>query len=355
MTPNSKNEANNSKLKTSRLRASAPGHLLTNNWLIYALGGGWGHLNRALSLGRIAATQRKVTILTNSPYAKQLGDEGCIVQHIPHDADFVATCQQVREIVLNTQCDRLIIDTFPRGLGGELADILPQLHHIPRILIHRDINPHYITAKKLRKFVAENFDGVIVPGEGEDLPFCDLPRVQHTPPWLIRNPWELADSINTEILKVDQSVKIILVCAAGQASELPLFTQLTLRLHEEFPECAVRILAANCPEECPQKLWVSHHPGIECIAVADIVVGGAGYNTVYECAALGVPLVAFAFKRMYDRQEKRASKSYQVQDIENAIATVRMLLNQVKSAKKPSVPNYINGAMQAVRLIEEIF
>jgi Glycosyltransferase family 28 C-terminal domain len=328
---------------------------LTNNWLIYALGGGWGHLNRALSLGRIAATQRKVTIITNSPYAKQIGNEGCIVQQIPHDADFAATCQNVREIVLNTQCDRLIIDTFPRGLGGELVDILPQLRHIPRILIHRDINPDYIIAKGLRKFVTENFDAVIVPGEGEDLPLCDLPRVQHTAPWLIRNPWELADSIKTQFFKFDQSVKNVLICAAGQASELPLFTQIVLRLHEEFTEYAVKILAVNCPKECPPKLWVSHHPGIECIAAADVVVGGAGYNTVYECAALGVPLVAFAFKRMYDRQEKRASKSYQVEDIQSAIATVRMLLNQVEPGKKPSVPNYINGAIQAVHLIEGIF
>ncbi|MBW4572535.1 MAG: hypothetical protein KME31_32500 [Tolypothrix carrinoi HA7290-LM1] len=40
------------------------------------------------------------------------------------------------------------------------------------------------------------------------------------------------------------------------------------------------------------------------MAVADVVVGGAGYNTVYECAALGVPLVAIALKRLYDRQDK---------------------------------------------------
>nr|WP_268896632.1 glycosyltransferase [Hassalia byssoidea] len=33
---------------------------------------------------------------------------------------------------------------------------------------------------------------------------------------------------------------------------------------------------------------------MNAIAVADVVVGGAGYNTVYECAALGVPLVAIA-------------------------------------------------------------
>jgi predicted glycosyltransferase len=72
---------------------------------------------------------------------------------------------------------------------------------------------------------------------------------------------------------------------------LPLFAEIALKLDQEFPKCAVRILAADCPPNC-QHLWVFQHPGIECLAVADVVVGGAGYNTVYECASLGVPLVA---------------------------------------------------------------
>lgn len=338
---------------------------MTNTWLIYALGGGWGHLTRALSLGRIAATQRKVRIITNSPYAPQVDHENCLLHWIPENAGFFATCLQVQAILSQTTYDRLIIDTFPRGLGGELANTIPELHHIPRILIHRDINPDYITTKQLRSFVMANFDAVIVPGEGEDLPLCDLPNVQHTAPWLIRNPGELRDKIimRSHILKVDQSVKTILICASGNRSELSLFGTLALRLHQNFPECAVRILASTCPQTCPQALWVSHHPGIECLAAADIVVGGAGYNTVYECAAVGVPLVALAFPRLYDRQKKRACKIYWVQDIKDTMsennlldiyATVRTLLNQIEPDKELSMPSYINGAIQAVHQIEQI-
>jgi hypothetical protein len=325
---------------------------MSNEWLIYALGGGWGHLTRALSLGRIAAVERKISIITNSPYTKQINHEGCLIHWISDNTGFFPTCLSVRDIFLKNKYDRLIIDTFPRGLGGELADILPQLDHIPRIFIHRDINPKYIIAKGLRSFVAENFDLVIVPGEGKDLPLCDLPRVQHTAPWLIRNSEELPAKTTTRshILRVNQPSKIILVCAAGQASELSFFAQLTLQLQQNFPECAVRILAANLPAECPAALWVSHHPGIECLAAADVVVGGAGYNTVYECAAVGVPLVTLAFPRLYDRQEKRASKGYCVQNIANIIATVSTLLNQVQPDKKPV---YINGAIQAVHQIEQ--
>jgi Glycosyltransferase family 28 C-terminal domain len=338
--------------------------ILTETWLIYALGGGWGHLTRALSLGRIATIERNVKIITNSPYANEIDDEGCFIYLIPENTGASQTGLQVREILSNTAYDRLIIDTFPRGLGGELADILPKLDHIPRILIHRDINSRYVAAKKLRNFVIENFDKVIVPGEGEDLPFCDLPIVQHTEPWLIRNCWELADRVTTRshILRVDQSIKTILICASGKTSELALFGQLALHLQQSFPDCAVRILAASCPQECPEALWISHHPGIECLAAADIVIGGAGYNTVYECTAVGVPLVALALERLYDRQDKRASKNSCVHNIENMRfdyqlldieKTVRVLLEQAKLGKNSSVPFYINGAVQAVDWIEQ--
>lgn len=320
-------------------------------WLIYALGGGWGHINRALSLGRLAVKQRRVMIITNSPYAKNINTEGCFLHWIHDHENFSAICQQVRKILWNTKYDCLIVDTFPRGLGGELADILPQLHHIPRILIHRDINPRYVQMKNLRSFVTRNFDAVIVPGEGQDLPLSDLPGVIHTTPWLIRNPEELPEQkfVRSHILKVNETQQLILVCATGQASELPLFLQLTHQLHTAFPECAVRILASHCPEHTLEKLWVSHHPGIECLAAADVVVGAAGYNTVYECASVGVPLVAFALPRLYDRQLKRANKTYQVQNIPDALCTVKQILEQRKSTQ-PMI-NYPNGAIAAVHHI----
>jgi predicted glycosyltransferase len=235
-------------------------------------------------------------------------------------------------------------------LGGELVDILPQLHSIPRILIHRDINPRYVTAKELQPFVLKNFDAVIVPGDGTDLAFADLPEVRHTAPWLIRNCEELPDKkiVRSQIFKVEPSRKIILVCASGQASELSLFGQLTIDIQQNFPECAVRILAPHCPTNCLESLWVKHHPGIECLAAADVVVGAAGYNTVYECASVGVPLVALALPRLYDRQQKRANRGYPVQNIQEAISTLGLILKQLTPQNQLSIISYINGAKEAV-------
>ncbi|MGH1395704.1 MAG: glycosyltransferase, partial [Trichormus sp.] len=102
-------------------------------------------------------------------------------------------------------------------------------------------------------------------------------------------------------------------------------------------------------ENALKTLWVSHHPGIECLAAADVVVGAGGYNTVYECVAVGVPLVALALPRLYDRQTKRANKINQVQNIPDAVFTVKKILNTV--TKTHLRPTYTNGAIAALHHI----
>src|SRR5262245_26103754 len=41
-------------------------------WLVYAMGGGWGHLTRSLALARVVARKFPVRIITNSPYASAI-------------------------------------------------------------------------------------------------------------------------------------------------------------------------------------------------------------------------------------------------------------------------------------------
>ena len=327
--------------------------------MIYALGGGWGHLTRALALGRIAALYCSVKIVTNSPYFFYLQDKlevGCQVEAISADAGLSATCDRVQE-VLQDCYSCLIVDTFPRGLGGELAEVLPHLT-IPRILIHRDITPSYVRVKSLHSFVLQHFDVVVVPGEGKDLPLADLPIVKHTAPWLIRSATELPDLMQARILlklpNTSPFASTIVVCAAGRTSELEFFAEVAIALTSNFPTTAVRLLSPRCPRGFPASLWISHWPGIECLRAANIVVGGAGYNLVAECTALGIPLVAFALPRLYDRQEQRAcQRCYWVRSLGEALATVGKLLN----CGQTGVPNpvtYVNGAVEAQAIVAQV-
>lgn len=54
------------------------------------------------------------------------------------------------------------------------------------------------------------------------------------------------------------------------------------------PDFTVRCLTPFQPIACPADLWLFHYPALDCLSIADVVVGGAGYNTVAECEALGV-------------------------------------------------------------------
>lgn len=342
----------------------------TNSWLIYAMGGGWGHLVRALALGRLVADRKQVTVLCNSPYSADLllyaaGDDhqpivaGCYLEAIPHTLSATETRDRVREAIAHSTDDLLIVDTFPQGLGGELADLLPQMNATPRILVHRDLNPEGVRAQNLHRFVADNFDLIAIPGEPRDLPFAELPQVEYTAPWLIRSASELGDRTHSlKLLRLNpaETDRLVLVLAAGRDEELRLYGQLTVALAKALPGVTVRCLSPDRPPECPLELWTFHWPGIECLPAADVVVGGGGYNTFYECAAVGVPLVAFAFPRQYDRQAHRVltatGSATLVNAIDSAIAATIALL---ETPRKRQPPTFVNGAVQAADLICDRF
>lgn len=324
-------------------------------WLIYALGGGWGHLNRAIALGRQAATHHQVRILTNSPYAHwietqlpQIDFSPSVLQNLSLQilpiASVAETRHQVQAIVQAQNYDCLIVDTFPRGLGGELVDCFPLLSSIPKVLIHRDIDPAYVQAKQVGKFVAHYYDTVVIPGEGDDVPFTYFPQTVHTLPWLMLNAQELPSVSPTE-----QST--IIIVAAGNQEEMAFWGQLMVRLLTTFPEVACRCLAYTCPPQCPPHLWVQEWPGMPVLNQADVVIGGAGYNTVFECQALGKPLISFAWPRQYDRQQHRGQRwAKLVETPQVAIDTVKSLLQTLRDQRESQ--NYGNGIGDAISIIE---
>jgi UDP-N-acetylglucosamine:LPS N-acetylglucosamine transferase len=79
----------------------------------------------------------------------------------------------------------------------------------------------------------------------------------------------------------------VLVLASGNRDELAWYES----------------VAASLPGA---RLVKNEWPAMELLTSTDVVVGGAGYNTVHECAACQVPLVAHAWPRLYDRQRLRA-------------------------------------------------
>jgi len=266
-------------------------------WLIYALGGGWGHLTRAVALARVAQRERAVRVLTNSPYAGMV--DGAV------DIKAVETRAEATRAIAECRPACLIVDTFPRGIGGELAGILGALP-ARSVLVHRDLNPRYVAVARLREFVAANYDLVLVPGAGEGSQLGDLPAAVETKRWLVRSADEIPDRARVrELLRLSpMGERCVLVCGSGKPEELEWYGAVVGELQRLG--AAVRCVAAVRPAQCPEECWVRYWPAMELFGCAPVVVGGAGYNTVAECLAWEVPLVARAWPRQYDRQELRA-------------------------------------------------
>ena len=336
-----------------------------------------GHLHRAVALTRCIvgrmesqvpeeiATRKKnqVCLLTNSPYAdslplpKEIGMDQTVIT-MPTGLNRDDTVARVVESLQKFACDVLIVDTFPRGLGGELPDLL-QTMKCRKVLVHRDLNPRYVDEVNLSQDL-DFYDQLLVPGE--PAPFQAHPRAQWTSPWLIRDDSELLDPAESRktLGVTSDTIPVIAVLGCGKPAELAQMHTVATRLNKEFKfKAAVRFVSprvghsatVNCDEELVAvQLW----PFLKSLRGVSLVVGGGGYNTVYETRCTRTPLIGFAQPRLYDRQSERLRPD----QIATSYEDVRKLVAQIV-ARSPStptgIPRYSNGVHQAVDMIESLF
>ena len=332
---------------------TTPPPVSVRRWVIYALGGGFGHLTRACALARAASPARQIQILTNSPYA------ACVQDALP-SLDLVALDPAMTVVEARAQVGRyiaasgatcLIVDTFPRGLVGELVDVLSSFAG-PKVLVQRDVNPDYAAAFQLNTFVAETYDLVLVPGERTDDGLGPFSQSAATAPWLVRSQEELRLRESArEVLRLYSEKPCAIVCAAGNPDELEWYGAVATHLLAANV-CDVRCIAPVCPANCPTWCWINYWPAIDLYAAADVVIGSAGYNTIHECLACGVPLVARPWPRKYDRQSLRAARAA-VRQVETPEQAVKAALDEL--TRKPArYSQFHNGSHEAVALIERL-
>lgn len=322
----------------------------TQRWLVYALGGGLGHLTRALALTRRArAHGHDVTILSNSPLARALPYErelaGARLEVIPSDWARDRVAHRVHQIMAARGFDLLVVDTFARGLGGELSAIVPALD-VPRVLVHRLVCTAYVERASLRTF-AGHYDAILVPGERA--PLDGHARAITTAPWLIRDAGELWDRDTARrALGVAGDEPVVLVMGSGRDSEIRACAALAGRLRLALGQGASVRFAAPGHHICP---W----PLLPALPGVDVLIGAGGYNTVHEARATGVPLLALAQPRLYDRQAERLRPDERIASPDHALARVRALLaSGTRAAHTRSRPGYENGVHAAITAIERV-
>jgi len=226
------------------------------------------------------------------------------------------------------------VDTFPRGLGGELVGELVGLSCL-RGWVHRDLAPEYVKARDLRGF-ARRYDLVLVPGE--DAPLDDLPQARRTAPWLVRDAHELLDrSAARARLGVEDRAPLAVVVGSGTPDEV---AQLRLLAGELDDALGDRGVARFLSDE-----W----PLLELLAGVDLLVGVGGYNTVHEARGTGTPLLALARPRRYDRQARRLTS-------DELCPGVDVLVQRAVETLGPRGPilEYTNGVHAALDALEDL-
>jgi hypothetical protein len=292
----------------------------------------------------VARRDRPVRVLTNSPYAAIVAAAlpGLDIVAFEPGAPAEQARADARQAIARYPHSSLIVDTFPRGLGGELTVLLGQ-SDARTVLVHRDLNPRYVESLQLRPFVEALYDLVLIPGAGEGSQFADLPMAVATPPWLVRSAAGLPERehARTVLALRPHEPHCVLICVSGKPAEREWYRAVAAELRTLAPDLPVRSVAAVHD--------VRYWPAMDLFGCAAVVVGGAGYNTVEECLAWGVPLVARAWPRTYDRQERRARSAAArgcvvlVQSpAEAAIAALEHML-----PAPPRLPRFVNGAEEA--------
>lgn len=324
------------------------------HWLIYALGGGLGHLTRSLALARAARKNNvRVTLLTNSPYAgtlpvnQELDSEDRVVV-IPSELSREATAATVRRSLAETQADLIAVDTFPRGLGGELVELLPRLA-MPKVLVHRDLNPGYVHSYQLDAFVAEVYDLVLTPGESGSL---KVP-VTATEPWLIRDASELlsVEEARTAFSIADHDKRpCCLIPGCGRPEEALEMRQLAEWLRD-------RLSNRVCIRFCSPDANATHiiWPLLPVLPGVDVIIGAGGYNTVHEARATGTPLLALPRPRLYDRQAQRLAPGETFETRHQLLERLVVLTEENNRSRLKPMPQYVNGTHHAFRSLLSLF
>jgi hypothetical protein len=329
--------------------------------LYHALGGGLGHATRALAVARrlaplVGGAHR---LHVNTPFAPAIRsaverEPGLALHAFPPAATAAEVAGDTLAFVRDWRPDLLVVDTFPRGVGGELAGVLEAWSDCPRALISRGLPAGYVHRFGLIDFVRRHYDLILAPGEpspfaglihgpggvrfegegeapaepdgwlkgkagppgsqphgsaGASPSRCASPSCfEMLPPFLVRD--------REEMLPVDAALSILqahepvaLVVGSGSPQECREWERIAADLAAQWPPGAPPLRLA-LPPGIPirgggKPPVVRHFPLAECLRGVLLLIGAAGYHLVHEARSAGTAGLFAPSRRQYDDQAGR--------------------------------------------------
>ena len=252
---------------------------------VYAIGGGAGHVTRARRV--IEALGIEAVIVATPSDRRAAG--GIPLVEIPRtlEGDPVAHRSWLRE----QPFDRLIVDTFPCGIQGELAGLDLPLDFIGRLL----------RVGEYRKATANapwpRFGTAYIVEEGA--PAVEAARV--VPLELRVDPAELAGGASP----VPEAGGYWLIVHSGPAAEVEELVRYAEELRRGRPVVVATPVELTLPDGFTR---IDLFPATPLFAGAETILSAAGFNIMLETEAWRGKHLVVPFPRRFDDQFARAAR-----------------------------------------------
>ena len=312
----------------------------------YAFGGGMGHVTRAAAILRHVPrlSHLRPVVVTNAVYPLPLVTEGIAYVHLG-ETEPAALAAKLRATLDALRPTLLVMDVFPHGVVGEMADVIPSLS-CARALVCRRLRPQY--SRRLAAEVA-----------GFDLALCVEPPAPRLPipvvdcsPVLLRDPGELPSRLEARaLLGVAPDERAVLAVSTEDAHDTSRLFALIARLAADLRPpprlfwASPSLEPVSRTEAYCRGERLEHYPLLEVLSGADVLVGASGYNLFTEVNAVGVPTVFVPRERRYDDQQRRAKDAMVASDPGRLAALLEALV--AAEPRSPERPAFANRASQA--------
>jgi hypothetical protein len=263
--------------------------------LYYALGSGLGHLTRGRRVLEALGLAANATFVTASPYADDLRVTGgipviVVPQHLERDR--VAHHAWLRDVARGAE--RLIVDTFPCGIQGEVCGLDVAMDLVARLLRWNEYRravpddmPEFDTVWRIEELTPEH--EAALSAHAKSVVPLNL-GASSTPAAETGNYWVVVHS--------------------GPASEVHELVEYADELRAVAVNPPERILVASpCPVPLPCG-FVSRdvYPAAQLFPGAARIISAAGFNVMLETEPWRAKHVVLPFARKFDDQYRRAAR-----------------------------------------------
>lgn len=274
--------------------------------LYYAMGGGLGHLTRAVAFLDTLSVAKEALVVTSSSFADDPRVIGSLRTLRPPPAledDTAAFGDWIRSTIATEKPERVVVDSFPAGLLGELSGLTPdgryELWHVARLLKW----PAY--AKRIGDAGLPEYD---VIWETEPL-HADHEAALRP---LARDVRHVQLSDPEPLIGVPTiDGRHWLVVHSGPPDEVEdlLRYAIEMRQHEGTDVRIVLVSAVRPPVSAPSLTMIDVYPAWPLFERAERIVTAAGFNVMRQTAPFRSRHRFVPFPRALDDQYTRASRA----------------------------------------------